>query len=477
MAILEGDRYQQTLLPPCIDDYVAEEDPVRAYDAFVDALDVKSMGLIAEHDGPGHPSYDPRSMLKLLVYGYSYGIRSSRKLERAVHHNLSFIWLVVGLKPDYRSIARFRANNLSVLQQVLKSCARMCLKLNLIKGNVLFVDGSKLRGNSGISKQIKRRGGEQLLRKLDQRIDRLLKECEREDRSEDSEGSLVEMSRDLERAEALRDQVQACVEELTQSGDASINLTDRDAIAFNGRQGSHAGYNVQAVVDGEHGLVVSADAVSEANDRGQLNVQVRQAESTLGESAQTICADAGYESIEAQKPLLDAGKTVIVPSQQQASDKDPGPFDARRFEYDEENNQYVCPMGKVLKHSTFDKNANKHTYRITSKQDCLGCEHFGRCTTNKRGRTIKRHMHQADKARIEATYQLPESREIYRQRKLRAELPFGHIKHNLQANQLLLRGREGAKAECSLLFSAFNIRRMINLLGGVTAFRQALLDA
>ena len=476
MAIIEGDRYQHTLLPACVDDYIGEEDPVRAYDAFVDALDLESLGLTLDHDGPGHPPYDPRAMLKLLIYGYSYGIRSARKLERAVHHNLSFIWLVGGLKPDYRSIARFRADNTGVLQQVLKSSARMCLKLDLIKGNVLFVDGSKFRGNCAIAKQIKPQRGKQLLRNLDQRIDRLLKDCARIDRAEEADGSLVEMNKDLARAEALRERVKACVEELEETGETSINLTDRDAIAFKGRQGSHAGYNVQAVVDGEHGLVVSADAVSEPNDRGQLDKQVKQAESTLDTPAETVCADSGYENIEAQKPLLDADKAVVVPSQQQAGGEEPGPFDARRFEYDEENDCYICPMGKVLKHSTFDKNSNKHTYRIASKRDCLSCEHFGNCTTNRRGRAIRRHAYQADKARIEALYQLPESQEIYRQRKLKAELPFGHAKHNLHANQLLLRGREGARAECSLLFSAFNIRRMITLLGGVKAFRQAVAN-
>jgi hypothetical protein len=228
------------------------------------------------------------------------------------------------------------------------------------------------------------------------------------------------------------------------------------------------------VVDGEHGLVVNTDAVSNASDRHQLSAQVEQAESTLGQAAETVCADAGYESIEYQKPLLDAGKTVIVPGQSQVSGKEPGEFDFRRFEYDEEHDQYLCPMGKVLKHSAFDKKANKHTYRISLKQDCLACTHFGSCTINKKGRTIKRHTFQADKERLETTYQLPESQLIYKQRKLRVELPFGHIKYNLQANQLLLRGREGARAECSLLFSAFNVSRMINLLGGVEGFCKAM---
>ena len=92
------------------------------------------------HVGP--PEHDPGAMLKLLVYGYSYGIRSSRKLERATYHNLSFIWLVGGLKPDHKTISRFRRNNRSALQQVLRQCVRLSLQLGLIEGNTLFVDGS-----------------------------------------------------------------------------------------------------------------------------------------------------------------------------------------------------------------------------------------------------------------------------------------------------------------------------------------------
>ena len=477
MAIREGDRYQHSILPSCIEDYVEEDDPVRAYDEFVEALDLDTMGLVIDPDKVGNSSYDPKAMLKLLVYGYSYGIRSSRKLERAIYHNLSFIWLVGGLKPDYRSIARFRKNNLGVLREVLKYCARLCLKLDLIKGNVLFVDGTKMRGNSGISQQITRDGGKKLLKKLDRRINQLLKECEAVDEAERDLGSQVAMPDALGKAQQLRQKVQACLEELEQDDRSSINRTDGDAIAFSGRQGKHAGYNVQMTVDQEHGLVVSTDAVSEANDRGQLSNQVAQAEATLESAVDTVCADAGYENAEVQKPLMEEGKTVIVPSQQQAGGKEPGPFDARRFEYDQENDQYVCPAGKVLKHSTFDKAANKHVYQISSKQDCLNCCHFGCCTRNERGRTIKRHRYQVEKALLEEIYQLPQSQVIYKQRKMRAELPFGHIRHNLQANHLLLRGREGASAECSLLFTAFNISRMINLLGGVTGFRQTLRAA
>jgi transposase len=148
MAHRRGNRHQMIFLPNCIEDYVTKEDPVRAYDAFVDALDFRTIGIDTNAHLGGNPQYDPRTMLKLLIFGYSYGVTSSRKLERQTHHNLAFIWLMGGLKPDHKTIAEFRRKNKISIQKVLKQCARMCIKLDLIAGNVLFVDGTKAMQNS-----------------------------------------------------------------------------------------------------------------------------------------------------------------------------------------------------------------------------------------------------------------------------------------------------------------------------------------
>ena len=111
MAYKIGDQMQQIFLPPIIDDYVGPQAPVRVYDAFVDALNFQELGISLEPSmHGGADKYYPKQLLKLMIYGYSYGIRSSRKLERACHENLSFIWLMGGLKPDYRTISRFRVN-------------------------------------------------------------------------------------------------------------------------------------------------------------------------------------------------------------------------------------------------------------------------------------------------------------------------------------------------------------------------------
>jgi transposase len=150
MPYLVGVRDQNQLFPACIEEYISPEDPVRAYDAFVEQVDFAQLGIKLNEHQVGPPEFDPRAMVKLLVYGYSYGIRSSRKLERATHHNVSFIWLMGGLKPDHKTIARFRRDNAAALKNILRQCAQVCLRLGLIAGNTPFVDGTKIRANASM---------------------------------------------------------------------------------------------------------------------------------------------------------------------------------------------------------------------------------------------------------------------------------------------------------------------------------------
>ena len=178
MAYRYGDRKQAMLFPQSIEEFISQDAPVRAYDAFVDALDFDKLGIQIEPAKVGCPQYDPKTMLKLLVYGYSYGVRSSRKLERETHYNLSFIWLTGGLKPNFKTIAEFRRNNKAGLANVLKQCARVCIKLGLIEGNTLFLDGSKIRANASIGNSWDQDRCLKRLEKIDNRIAEILSECE-----------------------------------------------------------------------------------------------------------------------------------------------------------------------------------------------------------------------------------------------------------------------------------------------------------
>jgi transposase len=463
MAYRYGDRRQTTLFPQSIDEYIPQQAPVRAYDAFVDSLDFDGLGIDLDPHKVGCPQYDPKAMLKLLVYGYSYGIRSSRKLEREAHYNLSFIWLIGGLKPDHKTIAEFRRSNRPALRKVLKQCARLCMELKLIEGNTLFVDGSKVRGNASIKNTWTRQRCQKHLDKIDERIKQILSECDTADEAEEGQPSPVKMKEELKDAQTLKSKVQDILEKLKSEKVKALNTTDPECTKFRSKQGSHAGYNVQAVVDEKHGLIVSSDVVNENNDCHQFADQIEQAHETLEKNCEVACADSGYCDLDELDKIDKQDIKVIVPSHAQASGKEPQPFEKSNFKYDADNDCYICPSGEVLPYRRTESERRRKVYRI-KRSVCRQCRHFGVCTNGQIGRKVTRLLKEELKEKLEAQYEQPDSQEIYELRKQKSELPFGHIKRNLKVDSFLLRGLEGVRAETALLASCFNIARMITIM-------------
>lgn len=465
MAYRCGDRQQMSLLPQSIEEYVAEDDPVRAYDAFVEALDFHELGITINPYKVGNAEYDPRSMLRLLVYGYSYGVKSSRKLERECYHNISFIWLMGGLKPDHKTIAEFRRRNKKALKKVLRHCAQVCIKLELIAGNVLFVDGTKIRANAGRNRTHDRTYYEKLLAHLDRRIEQLLTDCETTDQSEEGASSYVAMDKELAKNQNLKERIKEALHSFASRERSHVNQTDPDCAMMHSVQGSHTGYNVQSVVDDEHGLIVQAEAVSDANDARQFARQIDQANELLDAPCKVACADAGYtDTVELEKIDQQQIK-VIVPSQRQALHEAESPFSKSHFTYDKEQDCYICPEGHRLRYSFTDKRKDKRQYRMEDKKLCHRCQYYGQCTKSRRGRNIIRLRKEEVKIKLEAQYEEESSQKIYARRKTRVEHPFGHIKRNLKTDAFLLRGRDGVQAETSILATCFNVARMITIFG------------
>jgi len=458
MAYRYGNRNQTRLLPESMEDYVAPDDPVRAYDAFIGALDFRDLGITLDPNKVGNSEYHPKAMLKLLVYGYSYGIRSSRKLERACHHNLSFIWLTSGLMPDHKTIAEFRRKNKEALANILKQCAKICIKLNLIEGNTLFVDGTKRRANASIAKTWTRKKAQKALKHIDERISSILTQCDAVDEAE--QGSLVTMDEELKDQKTLKAKIKGILQEIKEEG--SFNTTDPECTSIKKGKNFYAGFNFQSTVDKKKGLILSTDVVSETNDLNQFACQINQANQTLDTKCQIAVADCGYASTNQLEKIDNQGIQVIVPSQRQALRKKPSLFVKEQFTY--QDDYYLCPEGHRLTPYRLNKNNNR-VYKISDKKICLACPHYGICTTSPTGRTISRLLKEELKQRLEAQYDEPSSQEIYKLRKEKVELPFGHIKHNLKFDSFLLRGLKGVKAEVSIIGTCFNLVRMINLLG------------
>jgi transposase len=465
MAYRSGDRSQQTLLPPSVEDYVASDAPVRAYDAMVEAMDLSAMGFVLDRSKVGNPQYDPKAMLKLLVYGYSYGVRSSRKLERECHYNLSFIWLTGGLKPDHKTIAEFRRKNKAALQQVIKQTARICIDLNLIDGNVLFIDGTRLRANAAIDNSWTVEKCNDRLAELDKRIAQLLSDCEAVDDAEADQSSLVHLEEKLADGKALKSRIEEVLGRLKAEKRPSLNTTDEDCVRVHSRQGTHAGYNAQIAVDGTKGFITNSDVAAENNDMKQFASQLDQANAVVDKPYRAACADAGYADY-ATLSHVDLKETdVIVPPQNEILNEPSGPFDKWNFRYDADKDVYICPEGHELRYHGTEARGHCHNYY--AGKICRTCKHFGKCTTNRgpQGRRVRRYEHEQLHADLEKRYAQADAKEIFAKRKELVEHPFGHIKRNLNAGYFLLRGLAGVRAEMSLLAGCFDIRRMITLLG------------
>ena len=458
MAYRYGNRDQMQLLPKTVNEYISPDDPVRAYDAFIEALDFRDLGITLDPNKVGNSEYHPHAMLKLLVYGYSYGIRSSRKLERATHHNLSFIWLTSGLKPDHKTIAEFRRKNKEALAQVLKQCAKICIKLNLIEGNTLFLDGTKIRANASINNTWTKEKAKKALKHIDERISDILAQCDAIDEAE--QGSLVTMDEELKDQKTLKAKIKGILQEIKKEG--SFNTTDPECTSIKKGKNFYAGFNFQSTVDKKKGLILSVDVVSENNDLNQFASQINKANHTLGKKCEIAVADCGYASTDDLEKIDNQGIKVIVPSQRQVTKKEPSLFAKERFTY--KDDYYICPEGHKLTPYRLNKENNK-VYKITDKKICLSCPHYGNCTKSPTGRTISRLLKEEVRQKLEAQYNEPSSQEIYKLRKEKVELPFGHIKHNLKFDSFLLRGLKGAKAEASIIGTCFDLVRMITLLG------------
>lgn len=468
MGYIIGNRNQKTFFPPTIEDYVGLDDPVRVYDAFVENLGFQEMGLPIHQKKAGAHEYHPKAMLKLIIYGYSYGIRSSRKLERACYHNVSFMWLVSGIRPDYRTISRFRSENKDSIKQVLKQNVKLCIKLDLIEGNTLFIDGSKFRANASVNSTWDDKRCDRYLEVAEKNIDRIMEEAEQIDKEEDNNGSLVKLSKELQNQEKLRAKVQKISKMLKETGKEKINSTDVDSVNGKTRQGSHAIMNCEVSTDEKHGLIVNSEAVSQNNDYNQFAPQLEQSTETLGKSPANAISDAGYFSLKDIEKVPES-VNVIMPTKNQAQKenkkKDLKSFGKEEFKYDKERDEYICPEGKTLENKGIAfSDENKIGYKATGKE-CRSCKHFGVCTKCKAGRRIVRMANEELKEKLEEVYQKKESQELYKLRKEKAELPFGHMKRNLGAGQFMLRGKKGVDAELSILSTCFNMARMITIIG------------
>jgi transposase len=473
-------REQTCLLPPRIEDYVAPDNPVRAIESFVAALDLAKLGFgHAERgtDEVGQPPYDPADLLKLYLYGYINQVRSSRRLEREACRNLELIWLLRNLKPGYRTIANFRKENWQALKAANRSFVLLMREFGLVGGGVVAIDGSFFHGDASKASIFTRKRLANQIAKLDQEIEAYGKslrdndaadaKAQARDRADGPGGGEGgDIGAKVAALMAKRSRASDDLARLEASGETQLSLTDPDArlLVKNGQ--GIAGYNVQVAVDDKHKLIVASEVVNDGSDVSQLHAMATAAKQALEAETLQALADEGYYSSNELKACEDGGIVAYVPVPDGRLGAQ-GRFDRADFSYDGTADAYRCPAGALLRpmKGRWQNTSGRTEIRYaSSKKNCDACRLRVRCLTSKAvKRIIGRWEHEGVLERHRT--RMVGADNLMRRRSGIVEHPFGTLKCRAGYRHFLVRGFEKVRGEWSLMALCYNFTRVLNILG------------
>jgi transposase len=460
------DRTQSALFPEQLDDWIAEDNPVRVIDVFVDELDLEALGFDrAQAAATGRPGYHPATLLKIYIYGYLNRVQSSRRLEREAQRNLELIWLTGRLAPDFKTIADFRRDNGAGIRQVCRQFIELSRSLDLFSEAIVAIDGSKFKAVNNRNKNFTAGKLQATLRLMEENIGRYLDELDRADRQPESmpEGRVAHLKQKIATAKARMRKLGQVGRQLQQSPDRQVSLTDPDArsMANSGQGTAVVGYNVQIAVDTKHHLIVAEEVTNAGHDRAHLAEMARQAKGAVGEDELTVLADRGYFDSEEILQCAHEGIAALVPKPLTSNSKAEGRFDKRDFVYDAKRDEYRCPAGEraIWRMTTIEAGLRMHSYWPSA---CPRCPLKNQCTTSNQ-RRIRRweheHVLEAMQTRLDRT---PSAA---RMRRRTVEHVFGTLKAWMGATHFLTKTLPRVRTEISLHVLAYNLRRLMSLLG------------
>ena len=463
---IEGEnRYQSTLFPESLEDYIAEDNAIRVVDAFIDRLDLKQLGFDrAEPSETGRPGYLPATMLKIYVYGYLNRIQSSRRLERESHRNVELIWLTGRLMPAFKTIADFRKDNRKAIRRVCTEFVGVCRELELFSATLVAIDGSKFKAVNSRDKNFTKNSVKRRLKKTQANIDRYLAKLDQADQDEPEirEVTAQELKQKIASMEAKMEELKGYEAEVDAHPDKQVSLTDPDSRSMmKAGGGSTVGYNVQTAVDSKHHMIAAHEVTNAPTDRQQLSSMADQASVALKAKTLTVIADPGYYKGEEIVDCYEAGIKALVPKTNTSPSQAKGRYSKADFRYDAEQNEYSCPAGQRLRYR-FDSVEHGMRLWVYMTYQCSSCPLQSRCTTSNAKR-IKRWEKEHILDAADAL--LTRNPDAMRQRKRLVEHPYGTIKHWMGSTHFLMKRLPNVQAEMSLHVLAYNLRRAINVLG------------
>ena len=448
-------RSQLCMLPPSLDEAVAEALDVRLLSEVMDRLDWREME--AEYAAIGCRAYAPKMMAKVLVYAYLKGVRSSRRIAEMVRYDTRMMWLAGGLTPDFHTLARFRKTKLERFEELFRGSVRLCMEMGLVAMREVAVDGTKLRANASRKSlyDAKRIERERAF------VGKVLAEADAADAADDAafgdgDGTPEEL-RDPEKRKAKLDEIER---RLKESGKKHLSTSDPDSRLIKTSGGILPSYNVQAAVDAEQQVIVGAYVTQSESDHGQMAPMLDEVEANTGAKADVVLADSGYSDQRTHEALAERAQDALIPPRAQRR-KDEG-YDAGRFVYAPDRNVYICPCGQELTPRR-RLTHNGCEYDVYEGVACKKCPLRVECIGSKDHcrRQLWRHTLAEAREQMRDRLKTAEGRELYAVRGRTVEPVFGQMKGNRGFVRLLLRGLAGVSAEVLLIFLAHNVMKCV----------------
>jgi transposase len=465
---IEGtDRSQSTLFPESLEDWIEEDNPVRVIDVFVNELDLGGLGFggVAP-EITGRPSYHPSVLLKLYIYGYLNRVQSSRRLEREAGRNVEVMWLTCRLVPDHKTIADFRKDCGSAIQQVCVQFVELCRQIGLLTTASVAIDGSKFKAVNTRDKNFTRGKVERRRTQLEESVARYLAQLDTADRQEPSEELAAKTAHLREKLVKLEGEMQRLVameKSMLASPDQQISLTDPDSrsMATSGRGSGVVGYNVQVAVDTDHHLIIAHEVTNTGSDRAQLANIASRAKDAIGVDKLEAVADRGYYSGEEILACDKAGIAVTLPKPMTSGLEARGRFGKQDFVYLGDEDVYRCPAGEKLSYHYTNEEDGQRLRRYWTNA-CRDCALKAHCTTGKERRITRwehEHVLEAVQRRLDRNPQ------AMRQRRETVEHPFGTLKMRMGATHFLMKRLPKVATEMALHVLAYNLTRLMNIMG------------
>ena len=500
-----GNKDQILLYSSALDDRLPKDDDVYGFDALIDNIDISA--IEKKYSKEGGLCFSPRTMVKVIYYAYKKGIFSSRKIAWATRSIIQFIYLCGDLPIAHRTISDFRANHGPALKQIFQEIVRLGYRLGLISGKFGYQDGVKIKANASDSAFKSKAEWEKESAELKEDIEQYFAKCITKDKEEDNlygknnDGYRISDERSIfkqrvldllnlekeesksesnenenEKEEIIKKAIRyEKIEKVLESNknteaETKLNLTDPDTRFMKSHGKIEGSYNGQVVTENQ--FITAADVTSDAVDFAQAAPLTKQQNETLKEvNLEKYGADAGYFSGENLKYLEESKIEAFIPeSKEHLIDSSTGSFVPSSFEYNEDNDEYLCPNNKILDFMRTDILQGKEYHIYGAKVEvCMSCSQRESCLKSKHDKKVGYRTLRTDEFtpyRQEAYRRIRKESgtEFYRKRKIEPESVFGNIRNNMGFKKFMTRGLERVKGEFMIMCSVHNISKILKYL-------------